>query len=167
MYLLGGTDGWLNSEQFIEKIPAMKSTTNFNMIGFGLPVRGFLFGSRVGSSFFSIQQQIEIELFKSLIKNQIRNIFISDLTLYFFGDAGMAFIDKSPNSLSNPYHTKQISTSNYQLWYTSLHSPWISSFGFGISTYIMGFPLKYEFAVPNIDKKLQKTQHLIGLQWDF
>lgn len=167
LYLLGGTDGWINSEQFIEKIPAMKSTTNFNMIGFGLPVRGFLFGSRVGSSFFSIQQQIEIELFKSLIKNQIRNIFISDLTLYFFGDAGMAFIDKSPNSLSNPYHTKQISSSNYQLWYTSLHSPWISSFGFGISTYIMGFPLKYEFAVPNIDKKLQKSQHLIGLQWDF
>ena len=167
LYLIGGTDGWLNNDQYIDKIPAIKLNTNFNMVGFGLPVRGFVYGSRLGSSYFSIQQQLELELFKSIIHRQIKNIFISDLTVYLFGDAGMAFVDNNPKSLSNPYHTRQISTGNYQLWYTSLHNPWIFSVGFGVRTYIMGFPLKYEFSIPSIDKKFQKTQHLIGLQWDF
>ncbi len=167
LYLIGGTDGWINNQQYIDQIPAIKLDANFNMIGFGLPVRGFVYGSRIGSSYISIQQQLEIDFFKSLIKNQIRNIFISDLTSYLFGDAGMAFVDKNPNSLSNPYHTKQIRTSNYQLWYTSIHNPWIFSLGFGVRTYIMGFPLKYEFSVPWMDKKSQKPQHLIGLHWDF
>ena len=167
LYLLGGSDGWINNIQFIEKLPLIKSDVNFQMLGFAMPIRGFLFGSRVGTSFFGIQQQLEFELSKALINKQIRNIFISDLIVYPFWDAGLAFIGNGPNDLDNPYHTRTISTGNYRLWYTSMHNPWIGSFGLGIKTYIMGFPVKYEVSFPVMDRKLRKTQHLIGLQWEF
>lgn len=167
LYLLGGSDGWVDNQQYINRIPAIKSESNFLALGFGLPIRGFLYGNRVGSSLIGIQQQIEIELFKSLINRQIRNIFINDLVVFSFFDAGLAFVDKSPKELSNPYHTRQINSSNYQLWYSSLHSPWIYSLGIGLRTYILGFPLKYEFSMPFMDRKMLKTQHLIGLQWEF
>ncbi len=167
LYLLGGSDGWINNVQFIEKPPAIKTDVNFLMLGFAMPIRGFLFGTRVGTSFFGIQQQLEFDVSKALINNQIRNIFISDLILYPFWDAGLAFIGNSPRDLNNPYHTRTLSTGNYRLWYTSMHNPWISSFGMGIKTYIMGFPVKYEVTFPVMDKNFLKTQHLIGLQWEF
>ncbi len=167
LYLLGGSDGWINNVQFIEKPPAIRTDINFQMLGFAMPVRGFLFGSRVGTSFFGIQQQLEFDISKALVNKQIRNIFISDLILYPLWDAGLAFVGNSPRDLHNPYHTRTISTGNYRLWYTSMHNPWISSIGMGIKTYIMGFPVKYEVTLPRMDKNFLKTQHLIGLQWEF
>ena len=167
LYMMGGTDGWINDIQFINQLPSIKTPTNFALLGFGLPVRGLPFGSRLGSSYFGFQQQLEIEVFKSLINRQIKNIFISDFSMYPLADIGIAFIGKSPADLSNPYNTRLINTGNYRLWYSALHNPWILSYGIGFKTYLMGFPIKYEVTRPYMDKKFLGFQHLFGLQWDF
>ncbi len=86
-----------------------------------------------------------------------------------FYDIGSAWTGKSPFATQNSVNTELISPpgSPFQAIIKNFKNPWLSSYGFGLRTVLLGYYMKFDLAYPIIDYKVEKLKVYVTLGYDF
>ena len=166
-YFLGGSTGWISNNQYIATVPPIKNNTPLVIRYWGGNLRGFLIGTRTGSSFFVYNGDILFNIEGIWGSTAEISQFIKRTKIGIWGDAGFAYYFQSPRDLRNPHNTVFTATGNYDLWTSAQRNPWLVSYGFSFHTSLLGLPVKYEYAIPFKQNVRQKNVHLLSLTWDF
>lgn len=165
-YYAGGVENWTARDQMSENAVKL-SGDRYVFMQWVSGIRGFYRGARVGSNFMTLNAEIRIPVIKMLRRLPMNNEFMRNLTFIAFSDAATAFTGKTPADVSNPFNTVFINSPNYRMSVTSRRNPWIYSFGAGVRTRILGYFLKYDYAVGFSDGRRLIPTGQLSLGLDF
>ena len=86
-----------------------------------------------------------------------------------FYDIGSSWTGNSPFSNENSVNTQIIKNegSPFQAKIKNFKNPWLSSYGFGLRTVLLGYYMKFDLAYPIEDYKVGKPRFLVSLGYDF
>ena len=158
LWLTGGAYGWLSSSPYTDDQKRKLNTQYSTFIQQGAYIRGFLSGSRIGTSYVGGQNELQINPLQIIPSLVIESNFWKSLRWYGFVDWGMAFVTLDPGHFDNPYNTVYINHPNYILKASANRSPWLYSYGYGVSCTVLNTILRLEYANPfEYNKKLNNT----------
>jgi hypothetical protein len=86
-----------------------------------------------------------------------------------FYDIGSAWTGKSPFATENSVNTELIRPegSPFQARIQNFKNPWLSSYGFGLRTVLLGYYMKFDMAYPIEDYNVLKPRFFVSLGYDF
>lgn len=146
VFLVGGMENIIGREDMVSSLPGIdKAQFAFQSITGNM--RGFTTGARYGSSFLVSNTEIRLPLHMYIYKSYAYNTFIRELQIIGFWDFGTAFTGASPISAGNPFNTINLSTTNYNISVTSKRNPYLNGIGFGLKSKILGYDIRFDYAV--------------------
>lgn len=166
-FWVGGSQAWISNKMWADSkiINGINANDLYRYEG-GF-VRGFLSGTRIGNSSFTIQSEFEINLAQWLINRPIKSQFERCLKLYGFFDLGTAFYGSSPSNPANPFNTILIKSPDFSITVTAKRNPYLFGTGFGISTCIARIPIRYELAWGFSEGRFMSAIQHVCMSWNF
>jgi WD40-like Beta Propeller Repeat len=141
---LGGVDNWLFA-QYDESIP-IDFTQNYRYQTMSVPMRGFYYNARNGSSFALFNTELRVPIVRYLINRPIRSDFFNHLQVTAFGDVGAAWTGSDPYSEDNSFNRVVIQRNPLTITLNSQREPVIASYGFGLRTRLLGYFVRADWA---------------------
>ncbi|NJN27135.1 MAG: translocation protein TolB [Cyclobacteriaceae bacterium] len=174
-YLLGGMDNWLfnNTNDTGEGDPlqqvAREDGSNILFTEYVTSLRGFDYNTFNGENALLFNAELRIPLIKYLYQGPIASNFLRNIQFIGFYDIGSAWTGSSPFATENSVNTEIIvkEGSSFKARIQNFKSPWLSSYGFGARTVLLGYYVKLDVAYPIEDLIQQKTQYMVTLGYDF
>ena len=167
IWLIGGSNGWLSSSPFTDNSKRQLNSQYSTFLQQGSFIRGFKSGSRVGTSFLGGQNELHINPLQVIPSLVIESKFWKSFRLYSFFDWGMGFVTLNPGHFDNPYNTIKINHPNYILTASANRSPWLYSYGYGISFEVVNTTFRLEYANPYEYHKKLNPALLLSLGKNF
>ncbi|AWV98153.1 hypothetical protein [Arcticibacterium luteifluviistationis] len=175
---LGGMENTLNRDIYsspnqIGETPGnLKDIVFYNYAG---NLRGFDFAKLYGTKHILVNLEIRLSLANYFSKNTVTSSMIRNLQLVLFNDIGTAWNgDKGPWSRQNSLNTQVIGGSKvegvnspFYAVVTNFKNPFLSGYGGGIRTTILGFFVKADYAFGLENKELSKGKFYLSLGHDF
>ena len=174
-YLLGGVDNWLFSDTNVTgpKDPLLNQSlaenSNQLFLQFVMPLRGFDYNTFNGTNAMVANFELRFPIVKYFSAKPISSSFLRNLLFVGFYDIGSAWTGKSPFATENSVNTQIIKNegSPFQAKIQNFKNPWLSSYGFGLRTVLLGYYMKFDLAYPIEDYKVGKPRFIVSLGYDF
>lgn len=174
-YLLGGLDNWLfNSTNVtgpddpLVNLPLVDNSDQL-FLQFVMPLRGFNYNTFNGTNAMVVNFELRFPIIKYFSSKPISSSFLRNLLFVGFYDIGSAWTGKSPFATENSVNTQFINNegSPFQARIQNFNNPWLSSYGFGLRTVLLGYYMKFDLAYPIEDYTIGKPRFLVSLGYDF
>jgi len=174
-YLLGGMDNWLfNSTKKsglndpLHNEPGVDNS-NILFVDYVTSLRGFQYNTFHGSNAMLFNAELRIPLVRYLKRGPITSNFLRNLQFIGFYDIGSSWTGSSPFATENSVNTEILVKDNnpFKARIQNYKNPWLSSYGFGARTVLLGYYIKLDVAYPVEDFVTKDAQFLVTLGYDF
>ncbi len=174
-YLLGGMDNWLfnNTNNTGEGDPLRHSVgvdnSNILFVEYVTSLRGFDYNTFNGENALLFNAELRLPIIKYLHRGPIASNFFRNLQFIGFYDIGSAWTGPSPFATENSVNTEILAPagSPFKARIQNFKNPWLSSYGFGVRTVLLGYYVKFDIAYPIEDQVRKSTKFLVTLGYDF
>ncbi|MEZ4740352.1 MAG: hypothetical protein R2818_13580 [Flavobacteriales bacterium] len=143
-YFLGGVDNWL-SPKVDNSIP-IDFSQNYFYQSMSVPMRGFYYNARNGTSFGVLNTELRIPVFKTLLNRPIRSDFLHNFQVIGFADVGTAWTGSDPYSEDNTFNKLVIERNPLTITLVNKREPILASYGFGLRTRLLGYFVRADWA---------------------
>jgi hypothetical protein len=144
LFVLGGVDNWLFPK--VDPTTPVDQTQNYFYQALGVPMRGFFYNARNGSSFAVYNTELRVPIFKYLLNKPIRSDFFQNFQVAAFGDLGTAWTGSDPYSSENSFNTQVISRPPITISIKNQREPIVGSYGFGLRSRLLGYFVRADWA---------------------
>ncbi len=155
LFFMGGVDNW-----FFPKIDGsvpIDFSQNYTYQASGVPLRGFYYNARNGSSFALVNTEVRVPLFRYLLNKPIRSDLIQNFQIVGFADLGTAWTGTDPYSPDNTFNQQVIDRNPLTITILNQREPILGSYGFGLHTRILGYFMRGDWAWGVDDGVIQKS----------
>lgn len=175
-YLLGGMDNWLFNKTDNEEEPGSplnfdyrRDNSNILFTEFVTNMRGFNYNKFNGTNALLFNAELRFPIIKYFSSGPIASNFFRNFQLIGFYDIGSAWSGDTPWSQDNSRNTEIIKRpgSAFQARIKNFNNPWISSYGTGLRTVLLGYYMKFDVAWPIEDYEVKSPKFYITLGYDF
>lgn len=173
-YLLGGMDNWILSKTVSregERDPLQTQeyvdNSNILFLEYVTNLRGFSYNTFNGANAMLFNAELRLPLLRVLYKGPIASNFFRNLQFIGFYDIGSAWTGNSPFATENSINTETITSGPFEVRLKNFRNPWLSSYGLGVRTVVLGYYAKFDFAYPIEDYVVQKPRFHVTLGYDF
>ncbi|MFZ1332105.1 MAG: hypothetical protein WAR83_07950 [Flavobacteriales bacterium] len=144
IHYLGGVDNWLFA-QTDASIP-IDFSQNYFYQTMGVPMRGFFYNARNGSSFAVFNTEFRVPILRYLLNRPIRSDFLNHLQLTTFADVGTAWTGSDPYSSENSFNQNTIRRNPLTITLNNTREPIVAGYGFGVRTRLLGYFVRADWA---------------------
>jgi len=173
-YLLGGMDNWLfNSTNKNPNDPLWHEVgvdnSNILFAEYVTSLRGFKYNTFNGENAMLFNAELRVPLIRYLKRGPISSNFLRNLQFIGFFDIGSAWTGSSPFATENSVNTELLEPegSPFRARIQNFKNPWLSSYGFGARTVLLGYYVKLDVAYPIEDFVVKDPKFLVTLGYDF
>jgi hypothetical protein len=169
---LGGMENTINRSVYSTpgQIPGdpgdLRDIVFYNYAG---NLRGFDFAKLYGTSYLLTNLELRITLSSYFPKNTVNSSVLRNLQLVAFNDIGTAWNgNKGPWSRQNSLNTQEIGNGNpFYAVVTNFKNPFLSGYGGGIRTSLLGLTVKADYAFGRENKEFGPGRFYFSLGHDF
>ncbi|MBK9417620.1 MAG: PD40 domain-containing protein [Flavobacteriales bacterium] len=144
IHFLGGVDNWLFAK--VDNSIPIDLTQNYFYQTMSVPMRGFFYNARNGSSFGVFNSELRVPIIRYLVNRPIRSDFLNHLQVAAFGDVGAAWTGPDPYSEENTFNQVVVDRNPLRITIDSQREPIIGSYGFGLRTRLLGYFVRADWA---------------------
>ncbi len=174
-YLLGGMDNWLfnstNSTGAGDPLLNEVGVDNSNIlyVDYVTSLRGFKYNTFNGENVLLFNAELRMPLIKYLASGPISSNFLRNFQLIGFYDIGSAWTGPSPWATENSVNTEILAPegSPFKARIQNFKNPWLSSYGIGVRSMLLGYYVKFDVAFPIEDMVQKDAKFLFTLGYDF
>jgi len=174
-YLLGGMDNWFfNQTNYNGKDNPLNVSGNVDnsqllFVEYVTSLRGFEYATFYGENALLFNAEIRVPIIRYLHRGPISSNFLKNLQLLGFYDLGSSWSGVSPFERENSVNTEIIKEpgSPFQAEIQNFKNPWLSSYGVGLRTVLLGYYMKFDLAWPIEDYKVGVMKLHVTLGYDF
>ncbi len=178
LFVLGGMDNWLlnKTEYRKAKDPLLPSNNNphadrRNLLFYDYvtPLRGFGYNVLHGTNVLAMNLELRVPLVQYFYRGPISSNFFRNLQFTGFFDIGSSWSGKAPFHRTNSVNTETIPEegSGFDITVVNYKNPWLSGFGFGMRTVLLGYYAKFDVGYPVEDYEVGDPRLYITLGFDF
>lgn len=165
IYYMGGVDNWLFPG--FNTATSVASDQNYAFQTLATNMRGFNQNIRNGNSFFILNAEIRLPVFRYFYNRPIRSDFLNNFQAVGFGDVGTAWTGLSPYSEENQLFTTYVSRGALSIKVQMLKEPIVEGVGFGLRTRLFGYFIRGDMAWGIEDGIVRKPMYYLSLSLDF
>ena len=177
-YMLGGMDNWLFN-QFADRPEGadnpLGNTGQFSTEGrvdwffnpFVTNMRGFDYNAMSGPNFVVFNAELRLPLVKYLYKGPIASNFLRNFQIVGFTDVGSAWSGKSLLGRENSINTNVTARPPFVITTVNTRSPFLIGYGAGVRTLMLGYYVKFDFALGQQDYDQLNRRFYLTLGHDF
>jgi hypothetical protein len=162
---MGGVDNWLNPG--FDNRTSVAQDQNYIFQTLATNMRGFNQNIRNGNSFFVINSEIRLPVFRYFFNRPVRSDFLNNLQLIGFGDLGTAWTGWNPYSESNQLFTTYIKGKPLFVKVEMMKEPIVEGFGGGLRVHLFGYFIRGDVAWGVEEGRVQKPLFYLSLSTDF
>jgi Tol biopolymer transport system component len=174
-YLLGGMDNWLfnNTREVTQGDPLYHEigvdNSNILFAEYVTSLRGFDYSTFNGENAMLFNVELRVPLIRYLAQGPITSNFLRNLQFIGFYDIGSAWTGPSPFATENSVNTEILTSgsSPFSARIQNYKNPWLSSYGFGARTVLLGYYVKLDVAYPVEDYQVKDPKFFVTLGYDF
>ncbi len=174
-FLLGGMDNWFfnssNTQGTDNPLNIQPNEDNSQILfsKYVTSLRGFDYATFYGENALLFNAELRFPPVRYFYNGPISSNFLKNLMLVGFFDIGSAWTGVSPFQRDNSVNTEIIKRegSPFQAEIKNFRNPWLSSYGTGLRTVILGYYMKFDVAWPIENYKVGKTKFYVTLGYDF
>lgn len=177
-FILGGMDNWIfnktdDSETGDPLVPNPEKPymDNRNLLfhEFVTPMRGFSYNAYNGKNVLLFNAELRFPLIKYFYRGPISSNFFRNLQVIGFYDIGSSWTGTPPFLRTNSINTVPITNpqSPFRAVIQNYKNPWLSSFGFGMRTVLLGYYFKFDVAYPMEDYQVSEPRFYLSFGYDF
>jgi hypothetical protein len=165
IYYLGGVDNWLIPK--FNQDMSVDNTKNYAYQTLATNLRGFTQNIRNGNSFFVLNTELRLPVFRYFLNRPIRSQFLNDFQLVGFADAGTAWTGLHPLAPENHLFRKYFQQGPVSGYIELQKEPMVAGIGGGARTTILGYFVRADVAWGFEEQKLNKPIFYISFGTDF
>ena len=165
VYYMGGVDNWLWPRFDMSTPVAFDQNYVFQTLATNM--RGFNQNIRNGNSFFVINSEIRVPVFRYFFNRPIRSDFLNNFQLVVFGDLGTAWTGSNPWSEDNQLFTNYIYQNPLYIEVKMIKDPLVGGFGGGLRARLLGYFIRADLAWGVEDGRVRKPIFYFSLSLDF
>lgn len=165
IYYLGGVDNWITPK--FNQDMSIDNTKNYAYQTLATNLRGFTQNIRNGNSFFVLNTELRLPVFRYFLNRPIRSQFLNDFQLVGFADAGTAWTGLHPLAAENHLFRKFFQQGPISGYIEMQKEPIVAGIGAGARTTILGYFVRGDVAWGFEDRKLNKPVFYISFGTDF
>lgn len=143
-YFLGGVDNWLFAK--VDNSIPVDLDQNYRFQSMAVPMRGFFYNARNGSSFGVVNTEVRLPLFRYIVNRPIRSDLIHNFQVIGFGDIGSAWTGSHPYAEDNSFNRVVIQRNPLTITLDSKREPIVAAYGFGMRTRLLGYFVRADWA---------------------
>lgn len=143
-YFLGGVDNWLFAK--VDNSIPVDLDQNYRFQSMAVPMRGFFYNARNGSSFGVVNTEVRLPLFRYIVNRPIRSDLIHNFQVIGFGDIGSAWTGAHPYAEDNSFNRVVIQRNPLTITLDSKREPIVAAYGFGMRTRLLGYFVRADWA---------------------
>ncbi len=143
-YFLGGVDNWLFAK--VDNSIPIDYSQNYFYQSLSVPMRGFFYNARNGSSFGVFNTEVRLPIFRYLVNRPIRSDFLHNFQVVGFADAGAAWTGSDPYSEDNTFNRVVIQRNPLTITLVNKREPIVAAYGFGLRTRLLGYFVRADWA---------------------
>jgi hypothetical protein len=177
-YMLGGMDNWLFNNAATQPASATDNplgnaelTTEGNVSWFYNPfvtnMRGFDYNAQYGNNFVLMNAEVRLPLIKYLYKGPIASNFLRNFQIVGFTDIGSAWSGSSLLNKENSINTRVTKNGPFTITTISSRSPFLIGYGAGVRTMMLGYFVKFDFALGQQDYTTLNKRAYLTFGYDF
>lgn len=144
IHFLGGVDNWLFAR--VDNSIPIDLTQNYFFQTMAVPMRGFFYNARNGSSFAVANTEFRVPIVRYFVNRPIRSDLLNHLQVTAFGDVGSAWTGNDPYSEDNTFNQVVVSRNPLRITIDSQREPIVASYGFGLRTRLLGYFVRADWA---------------------
>ena len=161
---LGGVDNWLWAK--VDPSIPIDFNQNYFYQTMSVPMRGFFFNARNGSSFGVFNTELRLPIVRYLVNRPVRSDFFNHLQVCAFGDVGAAWTGSDPYSEDNTFNQVTVVRNPLTITIDSQREPIIASYGFGLRTRLLGYFVRGDWGWGIDDGVIQPSVFHFSLSLD-
>ncbi len=144
IHFLGGVDNWLFAR--VDNTIPIDFRQNYFYQTMSVPMRGFFFNARNGSSFGVFNSELRVPIIRYLANKPIRSDFLNHLQIAAFTDVGSAWTGRDPYAEDNTFNQVIIERNPLTITLNSQRDPIVYGYGFGLRTRLLGYFVRADWA---------------------
>ena len=165
LYYMGGVDAWL-MPRFNQETDVAENE-NYSYQTLATNMRGFYQNVRNGNSFFVVNTELRMPLFKYILRRPITSDFINNFQIVTFADFGTTWNGLTPFSKENQINYEVIENGPVTITIDKQKNPFVGGFGFGARSRLFGYFLRADWAWGVEDAYVLPSILYISLGLDF
>ena len=165
LYYMGGVDAWL-MPRFNQETDVAENE-NYSYQTLATNMRGFYQNVRNGNSFFVVNTELRMPLFKYILRRPITSDFINNFQIVTFADFGTTWNGLTPFSKENQINYEVIENGPVTITIDKQKNPFVGGFGFGARSRLFGYFLRADWAWGVEDGYVLPSILYISLGLDF
>ncbi len=176
-YLLGGMDNWFSNRINYEGLqnplisPVGSYNENLLFTEFATSVRGFDYATLYGNNVAVASAEFRVPLIRALSSGPITSNFFRNLQFTAFYDVGTSWTGELPFNARNSVRKRVVpevqSGSPFRIEIDEYLNPWLSSYGLGLRTMMLGYYVKFDLAWPVENYTVKDPRLSVTLGFDF
>lgn len=172
-YALGGMDNWfgthINSSGLGNPLASRSGVFNGNLIftEFATNLRGFDYATLYGNNVLLANAELRIPLIRALAGGPVTSNFFRNMQIVGFYDVGTSWSGPAPFNSGGSVRRKQVVSGPFTVSLNEYLNPWLYSYGVGMRSVMLGYYLKFDFAWPVENFKVQTPRLMVTLGFDF
>ncbi|BDD06212.1 hypothetical protein [Aureibacter tunicatorum] len=176
-FLLGGVDNWIgsrtdlgNTEDPSQPFYYNSEHPNNNLLfmEYVMGLRGFDYNAINGSNVILFSTELRLPLGLYFSKGQrIESNFFRNLQFVGFVDVGSAWNGSAFWPSENTINMEEIESGSIKVKIKKFQTPWLSSYGVGFRSAVLGYHTKLDVAWPVESYKVQKPRVTVSFGYDF
>ena len=163
---LGGTENWLLFAKFNNETP-LDPQGNYSFSQLVTEIRGHPIGARKGSSAILWSTELRVPFFQYILNQNWRNSFLRNLQLIGFTDIGISWNGFLPKLREVEKFRVSAENPAVQINVIYTRNPFIAGTGIGLRTSLFGYFVRFDYAWPITEFKLNQPIPHISLGLDF
>jgi len=174
-YLLGGMDNWFFNKSNTEGkdnplfLPPNVDNSQILFSEYVTSLRGFDYATFYGENALLFNAELRFPVVRYFYNGPISSNFLKNLLFTGFFDVGSAWSGVSPFQRDNSVNTVILKNagSPFQAEIQNFKNPWLSSYGAGLRTVVLGYYMKFDVAWPIENYEVGKVKFYVTLGYDF
>lgn len=164
VFFMGGVDNWLFAKT--DRATPIDPSQNYAYQALAVPMRGFWYNARNGSTFAVLNSELRLPLFRYLFDRPLRSDFLQNFQVVGFADAGTAWTGNDPYSQDNFFNQQVIRRNPLTITIRNQREPIIYGYGFGLRARLLGYFMRGDWSWGVDDGVIQKGIFQFSLSLD-
>lgn len=164
VHFLGGVDNWLFAR--VNKDMPIDLAQNYWYQTMSVPMRGFAYNARNGSSFAVFNTELRVPIIRYLVDRPLRSDLFHNLQVTAFADAGTAWTGPDPYSDENSFNRLTIRRNPLTITLDNQREPVVYGYGFGLRTRLLGYFVRADWTWGVDDGVVQPRVFYFSLSLD-
>ena len=170
-YMIGGMDNWLFQSSPDSPSPwrpeVSLENNNIYFMQYVTSLRGYNYNALNGTDALLVNLELRIPIVNLLYNGPVRSSFAKNLQFVGFFDIGSSWTGASPFSENNSISTVTTGDRIFEAEIQTFKNPWLSGYGIGMRTVVLGYFMKFDLAWPLEDFEVGDAKFYFTLGHDF